>query len=287
MDTSDFQSYRSLLQGIAYRMLGSVSEAEDIVQETYIKFSKQNKDEINNLRSWLVTVCSRLSLDRLKSAQRQRETYVGPWLPEPWLTTEESPADHAQIDDSISTALLYTLERLSPGERAAFLLHDVFGYSFDEISKILEKSPQACRKLASRARTQAKEEKPRFETNPSTHQKLIQSFLAAIKEGNLATLEEILATDVTLVSDGGGKAFAARKILHGIPTIGKFFITTSRQAAQSENTYEYRPTWYNGSPGLLIYENDIPVSAINLLVSENQIHGFYIHRNPDKLARFR
>lgn len=288
MDTNAFESYRALLHGIAYRMLGSISEAEDIVQETYLRYAtKSNDDEIQNLRSWLVTVCSRLSLDRLKSAQRQRETYIGPWLPEPLLQTEKSPADELAIDDSVSTALLYTLERLSAAERAAFLLHDIFGYSFDEIAGILDKTPQSCRKLASRARAQAVKAKPRFEVTPQTHRKLIDSFFTAIREGNLASLENILTENVTLISDGGGKAFAARKILHGIPLIGKFYTNITKQAAASGNHYRFEQTWYNGTPGLIIYENDIPITAINLFVSENRIHSFYVHRNPDKLNIFR
>lgn len=287
MNTDDFEQFRSLLHGIAYRMLGSTVEAEDIVQETYLKYaSESDKATIRNLRSWLVTVCSRLSLDRLKSAQRQRETYVGPWLPEPLLQTHESPADQLSVDDTISTALLYTLERLTPSERAAFLLHDIFGYSFDEISEILEKSSQACRKLASRARTHAKENKPKFETTPQAHQRLINSFFTAIKEGDLDSLKNILSEDVTLVSDGGGKAFAARKVLQGIPIIGKLYMNLAKQAAQSNTYYDYVATWYNGSPGLVLYENGTPVTAINVYVSENRIQHFFVHRNPDKLAAF-
>ncbi|MDQ8205258.1 RNA polymerase sigma-70 factor [Pelagicoccus sp. SDUM812003] len=281
-----FESYRALLQGIAYRMLGSVAEAEDIVQETYLKWDQTDTQTIANARAWLVTVCSRLSIDRLKSARARRERYVGPWLPEPLLVEESSPADQLAIDDSVSTALLYTLERLSPAERAAFLLHDVFSYGYEEIASILDKTPAACRKLVSRARAAARERKPKFETDPQLHRRLMESFLDAARQGDLAALESLLAQDATLVSDGGGKAFAARKVLQGVAIISKFFVTTSKQAAQSGNVYAHRPTWYNGAPGLIIYENEIPVSAINIHVSENRIQGFFIHRNPDKLATF-
>ncbi|MEM9158802.1 MAG: RNA polymerase sigma factor SigJ [Verrucomicrobiota bacterium] len=282
--SSPFESYRSLLQGIAYRMLGSVAEAEDIVQETYLKFSAANPAEIQNLRSWLVTVCSRLSLDRLKSAQRRRETYVGPWLPEPLLTTDATPATQLSIDDTVSTALLYTLERLSPSERAAFILHDIFEYSFDEISEILNKTPAACRKLASRARTHAQANKPRYETTPETHQRLIDSFFKAIKEGDFETLEQILAEDVTFISDGGGKAIAARKALEGIDIIAKFFIGINKQAIASNLQYTYQPTWYNGAPALLLFEHDQAITAFNLHVVDKRIQTIFAHRNPDKLA---
>ncbi len=282
--SAEFESYRTLLQGIAYRMLGSVVEAEDIVQETYLKWVDCERNQVQNPRSWLVTVCSRLSIDRLKSAQYQRENYVGPWLPEPLVVSETSPFDEASIDDSVSIALLYTLERLSPGERASFLLHDVFDYSFDEVAAILEKTPEACRKLASRARARAKENKPRFETSPETHELLMDSFFKAVKEGDLDGIKNLLAEDATLISDGGGKALAARKILEGAAIIGKFFVNIAKQEKASLSQFERRFAWYNGAPGLLVFENGNLVTAINLGISNGRIQNFYIHRNPDKLA---
>lgn len=281
-----FQQYRSLLQGIAYRMIGSVAEAEDIVQETFLKWSHQDTTLVRNARAWLVTTCSRLSIDRLKSAQVQRERYIGPWLPEPLLISEESPASHADLDDSISVALLYTLERLSPAERAAFLLHDVFDYSFEEIGEILEKSSVACRKLASRARSHAKSNKPRFPADTKLHNRLIESFLSAVQNGEVEQLRDLLAEDATLISDGGGKAFAARKPLLGADIICTLFATLLKQALRNGTQHEYFPTWFNGTPGVLVFENSTLASAYSFEVSEEKIQAIFVHRNPDKLVAF-
>ena len=281
---SSFESHRALLQGIAYRMLGSVAEAEDIVQETYVKYSAADATGIENLRSWLITVCCRLSIDRQKSAQRRRETYVGPWLPEPLLVTDSNPAEQLSVDDTVSTALLYTLERLSASERATFILHDIFEYSFEEVSQILGKSPAACRKLASRARDHVQASRPRYPSTPETHQRLINSFFLAIKDGDFESLEKILAEDVAFISDGGGKAIAARKVLEGVEIIAKFFINIDRQSAASGKRYTYRSIWYNGAPALLLLEDGNIITAFNLHVINNQIQTIFAHRNPEKLS---
>lgn len=281
-----FEGNRRLMEGLAYRMLGSLADAQDVVQETYLKWRDADLDRIENPRAWLVTVCSRLSLNILNSARSRRESYVGPWLPEPYLDDDAiDPADRAGVDDSVSVALMLALENLSPAERAAFLLNEIFDYGFDEIAEILGKSSAACRKLASRARISLKAGKPRFSATPDEHQRLVGSFLHAARSGDLNTLKSLLAASVELHSDGGGKVQAVPDILRGIDAVAAFFAKIGA-AYWTAQTVVMVPRWFNGVPGVLIYENGKLHTALSASIADGRITGIYALRNPDKLAPF-
>jgi RNA polymerase sigma-70 factor, ECF subfamily len=280
---SIFEAHRSLLTGVAYRMLGSVSDAEDMVEEAWLKWRDTDPGTIDSPRSWLVTVVSRLSLDRLKSAQVQREHYYGTWLPEPFLAESAGPST-AEIDESVSIALLYVLEKLSPVERAGFLLHEAFGFSFEEIAKILGKSPATCRKLVSRARGRIRSEKPRFTVTNREHEELLKRFLDACRAGDLEPLVEILEDSVTLYSDSGGKAAAAARILVGRNEIVRFLTNVFRN--RSTMFAGARIVSFNGASGILFFEEGQVATAISLEIQNGKIVGIFAHRNPDKLRRF-
>jgi RNA polymerase sigma-70 factor (ECF subfamily) len=281
-----FEGNRRLLEGLAYRMLGTLADAQDVVQETYLKWRDADLAHIENARAWLVTVCSRLSLNVLNSARARRESYVGPWLPEPYLDDRAvDPAERARVDDSVSVALMLALENLSPAERAAFLLSEIFDYSFDEIATILGKSSAACRKLASRARTSLKAEKPRFSATPDEHQRLVGAFLQAARAGDLDTLKSLLADSVELHSDGGGKVQAVPEILRGLDAVGRFFSKIG-PAYWSGPSVSIVPHWFNGVPGILIYHDGRLNTALSASITDGRITGLYALRNPDKLAAF-
>jgi len=281
-----FESHRALLQGLSYRMLGSIAEAEDVVQETFLRWLNADHDAIDAPRAWLVRVCSRLAIDQLKSARVRREQYVGPWLPEPMITSDDTPADQLQLDDTISMALLTVLERLTPAERAAFLLHDVFSFDFEEVGRIIDKSAAACRKLASRAREHVRDNKPRFTSVTSEHERLTGAFLQAVHSGDLEQLQSIFQEDVTFHSDGGGKAQAARKVLYGREAVCRFLMAINDRAAKQTAVITHDTRWFNGAPGLIIYEDDTPTVAFSFAISDGKIHAVYALRNPDKLAGF-
>src|ERR687895_165783 len=216
---------------IAYRMLGSVSEAEDLVQEALLRFHRAQAEgeRVESPRAYVSTVVTRLGIDQLRSARRRRETYVGDWLPEPLLTSEEDdPARHAETADSLSLAFLVLLESLSPEQRAVFLLHDVFDYPYDEIARIVGKSEANARQLAARARRHVKERRPRFEASREQQEELANRFFAAAEDGDLQGLEELLAHDVVFRGDGGGKAPAAARAVHGRATVARLLIAGMR-----------------------------------------------------------
>lgn len=283
--THIFEEHRRLLEGIAYRMLGTLADAQDVVQDTYLKWSRANSSEIENPRSWLVTVCSRLALDVLKSARVRRETYIGPWLPEPFLD-EPAPDAKLRTDETVSLALMLALEKLSPAERAAFLLHEVFGYSFEEVAAILNKSSAACRKLASRARAAVQADKPRFQATPEEHQRLLDAFLKAAHGGDLNRLQTVLAEAVELHADGGGKAVTAPEVLRGADAVASFFLRVMHERKPPGATTEIVTRWFNGVPGVLIYEAGRLVVALSVAIQSGRIHRIYALRNPDKLAAF-
>ncbi len=281
-----FEGNRRLLEGFAYRMLGTLADAQDVVQETYLKWREADVDRIENARSWLITVCSRLALNLLNSARVRRENYVGPWLPEPFIDEHAAdPAERARIDDSVSVALMLALETLTPAERAAFLLHEIFAYSFDEIAGILVKTPAACRKLASRARTALHAEKPRFSTTPDEHQRLVGAFLQAARSGDLETLKTLLADAAELHSDGGGKVQAVPEILRGSEPVAAFFARIGA-TFWTRDTVAMVPHWFNGVPGMLIYENRELTTALTVAIGNGRIAAVYALRNPEKLAAF-
>ena len=281
-----FEAHRGLLRSIAYRMLGSLADAEDIVQETWLRLSRAGLAAVGNPRSWLVTVASRLCLDRLKSARAQREEYVGVWLPEPYPAEDHGGAKRGEIDESVSIALMLVLEKLSPQERAGFLLHEVFGFSFDEIARVLEKTPPACRKLVSRARARVRAGRPRFKASREDHETLLSRFLEACRAGEMAPLLELLHPAAEFHSDGGGKAITAPKVLDDPALIAKFFVRIARETRPSGGFRETKAAFFNGAPGLLIYQGGRPITALALEIAEGKIIRIFAHRNPDKLRLF-
>lgn len=281
-----FEEHRPMLEGVAYRMLGSLAEAQDMVQETWLRWARANKEEIRSVRSWLVTTCSRLCLDQLKSAARTRQEYVGPWLPEPFLTDQAGPGRAAEIDETVSIALMLALENLSPHERAALILHDVFDFNFGEISRILDKTEPACRKLASRAREHVRSEKPRFKATEQDHQRLLKSFLQAARQGDLLQLKSLFAGDVELRTDGGGKVAAARKILIGDDIVARFFVGVLGKTQKQADDFQVDFRHWNGSLGAVVYLDGEPVSAFSLNIDQDRIRTIYALRNPDKLRVF-
>ncbi len=285
-ELSTVERHRSTLTGLAYRMLGDWAEAEDIAQETLIRWhrlSPEARAEIATPKAWLLRAASRRALDQLKSARRRRLEYVGPWLPEPWLQDESTAADRLEADESITMALMVALERLSPSERAAYLLRDVFGLPFSEIAAAIGKSAEACRQLASRARAAIRSGKPRFELRADRHAALLHAFLKASAEGDVEDLTALLAEDVTLHSDGGAGVRAARKVLSSREIVTRFFAGLARKKRRSATRLRYELRVVNGLPAALIFENDQLSTLLSLAVAEGRIQAIYQQRNPGKL----
>jgi RNA polymerase sigma-70 factor (ECF subfamily) len=270
------------LFGIAYRMLGEVGEAEDAVQEAFLRWTQADQAEIDNPAGWLTTVTSRICLDRLKSAQRRRETYVGPWLPEPLATDDVDPADVAGTADSLNLAFLVVLEQLSPVERAVFLLHDVFGYRHDEIAAMLDRSPAAVRQAASRARAHLAERRPRYERDVQRRNDVALAFMNAVAGADLDALIALLAPDVTFVADGGGVVAAARHPQHGAERVAQI-ITALARLRPPDWTFSVRQL--NGETGICVHRADGAIdSAWILHAVDGRITGIDVLRNPRKLA---
>ncbi|MBV1857201.1 MAG: RNA polymerase sigma factor SigJ [Nannocystaceae bacterium] len=283
----EFERSRRRLEGIAYRMCGVLADAQDIVQETHLKWCATDQSSIRDPHSWLVTVCSRLAVDTLKSARRRRETYVGLWLPEPFVDVDPaSPAAQAQIDESVSVALMVALEMLTPSQRAAFLLHDVFGYRFDEVARTLGQSELSCRKLASRARKAVRAERPKELVDPEQHQELLDAFFEAVHLGELETLKSLLQASVELHADGGGRVKTATTVLCGPDAVAGFFLRIWREQVPTRESVRLETRWFNGSPGVLIYQHDRLVAAISLALERGAIRRIFALRNPDKLTAF-
>jgi RNA polymerase sigma-70 factor, ECF subfamily len=279
----DFEVLRPLLFAIAYRMLGTAGDAEDVVQEAYLRYQAADPHNIRSTKAFLTTVVTRLSIDQLKSARRQRESYVGAWLPEPLLTTPgDQPADLAALNDSLSTALLVLLETLNPVERAVFLLHEVFDYDYAAIAEIVGKSEAACRQALHRARTAVRSGKPRFQSTADEHRVVFTRFLEACAEGDVEALEAILAADVTAVADSGGKASAATRPLHGSKVVAAFMLGLFKRAPVGLG---YELTEINGRKGLIIRQDGTVVVSFTADVAGGKITAVWAMRNPDKLGR--
>src|SRR5262249_35977755 len=235
-----FEPYRRRLVGLAYRMLGSMADAEDAVQETYLRWHEADRDNVSNPRAFLMTTTTRICLDMLKSARARREEYVGPWLPEPILDTAAlAPDSRTELAEDLSIALLMTLDRLSALERAAFLLHDVFDFSFNEVAAALQRSEAACRQLAARARAHVRAVRPRGATAPparsgeidAKHAQLLSAFMAATQAGDLNAMTQLLASDVRIVTDGGGKVRSALEVIEGADRAARFIVEATRKRA--------------------------------------------------------
>lgn len=276
-----FEEHRSYLFSIAYRMLGSVSEAEDMVQEAFLRFQQVDEAEVESPRSYLSAIVTRLCLDYLKSARVQREQYVGPWLPEPLLISSESePAKITETLDSISFAFLVLLEKLTPNERAVFLLREVFNYDYDEIAAIIGKEPATCRQYFSRARKHLSDNRPRFEIQQEAHSQIMMQFLEACRTGDLDQLEQLLAEDVVAFSDGGGKVAAATRPIFGRNRVARFWLGIAKQ--EPEN-FTAEMVLINGEQGLIGRVNDEIVFALVMEIQDGHIQHIWTVRNPDKL----
>jgi RNA polymerase sigma-70 factor (ECF subfamily) len=272
--------YRRRLLGLGYRMLGSRSDAEDVVQDAYLRFA--DADDVRNPEAFLVTIVTRLCLDRLKSAKAQREIYVGPWLPEPVFDTEGLSSDAAtELADDLSFALLLALDRLSPQERAAFLLHDVFEVPFSEIATMIGRSEPACRQLATRARRAVRNERPLPATAPDGHELLLKAFLEAVASGDLSRLTGLLRDDAVALTDGGGRKAAALNPIHGADKVARLFISLAAKASGRDIRIE--PAMINGSIGALLYLDGELDLSISINVDGEKIAAIYLVRNPDKL----
>ena len=280
MDTSAVtaEELRPLMLSIAYRMVGSFSEAEDLVQEAFVRLHETG--DVSAPKAWLTTVLTRLCIDHLRSARVRREQYTGTWLPEPVLA---DPAPDAAVRaESLSMAVLVLLESLTPVERAVFVLHDVFDYGYDEISEIVGKTPENCRQLAARARRHVDERRPRFEPSREQREELARRFIAALYEGETDGLVELLAADAAFYGDGGGKAPAVGRSLHGRDEVAKVLAGFGRVGVRRGAIVQFAEI--NGQPGLLAFEDRALVAAWSLVISDGVIQAIHGVVNPDKLA---
>ncbi len=277
-DAEIFATYRPLLFGIAYRMLGSVMDAEDIVQEAYLHWQRRGDTPVASPKAFLSTIVTRQSINHLHAARTQRETYPGPWLPEP-IVAEREPemAETTVLHESLSMAFLILLESLTPVERAIFLLHDVFAYDFHEIAGIVGKGEANCRQIARRARQQIQARRPRFDPDPAQRERLTQQFIAACTDGDLSGLLATLANDATLWTDGGGKATAALRPVLGAEPIAAFILGIMRKIPS-----RHERTVVNGQPGLII-QTDRGPSVLALDIADGAIRAIHVVANPDKL----
>jgi RNA polymerase sigma-70 factor, ECF subfamily len=276
-----FEKHRARLSGVAYRMLGSRADAEDIVQEAYLRWHRASLDEIRSPEAWLVTTVTRLCIDRLRQARLERETYVGPWLPEPLVSAAAPPADGpSELASSLSVAFLVVLERLLPEERAAFLLHEVFESDYSEIAQILGKSEAACRQIVSRARRRVRDDRPRVEVSADARRGLLERFVQAVMTRDKEALMGVLASDATWTSDGGGKAKAAHKIIQGSEHVAQFILgVLSRNAAR----IQLRELTVNDELGVGIYLDGHVLAVISAQTDGQKILAMFSVLNPDKL----
>lgn len=279
---------RPLMFSIAYRMLGSVVEAEDIVQDAFVRMQRNPDLDVESPEAFATTVTTRLAIDHLRSARVRREQYVGSWLPDPLLTsgTESDPAHRAELSDTLSMAFLVLMESLSPVERAVFLLRETFGYDYDRIAAIVEKSEANCRQIFTRARQRIDQRAPRFEVSEQRRDELARRFFAACETGDLAALEELLAEDVVFYGDGGGKGPAVKRPVEGREQVARFVLGIVRQAVRTQVRIE--PAAVNGEPGACLVDVDGTVLAVlSLEIGAGGVHALRNQLNPDKLAHLR
>jgi RNA polymerase sigma-70 factor (ECF subfamily) len=278
---TEFEALRPQLTRVAYGMLGSLAEAEDVVQESWLRLGRADRAEIDDLRAWLTTVVGRLALDALGSARRRRETYVGEWLPEPLV---EEEGDDPTLDEAVSTALLLVLERLSPAERTAFLLHDVFDLPFDKVAAVVGRSPAAVRQLAARARDHVEAGKPRFPADREEEVRIVVAFATAWQEGDHQALLEVLDPDAVMRSDGGGNVPSALMPLHGADRIARALLGLRRAAQRHGRESQGRLARVNGATGLVIVDEEA-TSVFSLTIDAARVTAIDIVRNPEKLRR--
>ncbi|WP_327366073.1 RNA polymerase sigma-70 factor [Streptomyces sp. NBC_01217] len=283
--TDVFEDNRPVLTGVAYRMLGRIADAEDVVQEAWLRWSSAPRDDVREPRAFLVRITTRLAIDRLRQVQSRREAYVGPWLPEP-LVTDFGPAapdtaEQAMLADSVSVAVLVVLESLSPLERAVFVLREAFGFPYAEIAATLDRAEAAVRQLAGRARRHVEERKPRYDVDPAQRRDLTERFLAAAAGGDIDELLSLLAPDVRLVGDSGGKSKAPLRIIESADKVGRFLFAVAHDQIPDLG---FRFLELNGRPGVLVLAGGKPDSVFQVEIRGGLIQCVYIVRNPDKLT---
>ncbi len=276
--TDSFVEHRNLLFTVAYEMLGSAADAEDVLQETWLRWSAVDRAEVRDERAYLVRITTRLSLNRMRTLARRRESYVGPWLPEPLLTSPDVAEDVA-LADSVSTAMLVVLETLTPTERAVFVLREVFVLAYDEIAAAVDKSPAAVRQIASRARAHVAERRPRGDVTPSQRAEVIARFLGATASGDLQSLMDVLAPDVVLLTDGGGVKKAALRPIVGREKVLRFLDAVAPEGVRADVVV------VNGAPALRLLVDGKVDGIGTMLVENGLVTGLYIVRNPAKLSR--
>lgn len=278
-----FERHRNQCFAAAYRMLGSVADAEDVVQETWLRWSAQDRSEVTNPQAYLVRTATRLALNRLRALRARRESYVGPWLPEPLVTeqTEPDAAESAVLAESASAAMLVVLETLAPAERAVFVLREVFDYPHSDIATALGRSTASVRQLAHRAREHVQARRPRFDTDQTTRRRVTERFLAACQGGDVAALLGQLAPDVTLRTDGGGKVKSARHPIHGADKVARFLAGIHRSRFRRR---DFQHVQLNGQPGAITWFEDALDAAITVDVVDGSVQRVGIVTNPDKLA---
>ena len=278
MSDEAFARHRSLLFTVAYEMLGSASDAEDVVQETWLRWAGVDQATVRDPRAYLVRIVTRQALNRLRSLARRREEYVGEWLPEPLATTPDVAAD-VELAESLSMAMLTVLETLGPAERAVFVLREVFETPYEEIAEAVGKSPAAVRQIAHRARDHVAARRPRMPASPQEQQEAVERFLAAVRHGDLQGLLDILAPDVVIVADGGGLVAAARTPIRGAERAAAFLVNAARSF-----DFEAKAAWLNGSPAVRIEIGGAVDTAVSLSVEDGRITRIYAVRNPHKLT---
>ena len=292
--SDSFEPHRRRLLGLAYRMLGSMADAEDAVQEAYLRWHGVDREKVSEPKAFLMTTTTRICLDMLTSARARHEEYVGPWLPEPIFDTAAlTPDSRAELAEDLSVALLLTLDRLSPLERAAFLLHDVFDFSFSEVATSLQRSEAACRQLAARARANVRAARPRGITAPQAssgavdvkYARLLSAFTAAVESGDLNVLTQLLASDVRVITDGSGKVRAALNAIDGADRVAHFLVDVMRKRPDAwwREDFTMRFALVNGLPGVVVDASEGPVQTTAFEIEGNVIKALYVVRNPDKL----
>ena len=288
--SASFEPHRRRLLGLAYRMLGSMAEAEDAVQEAYLRWHDADRESVAEPRAFLITTTTRICLDVLKSARVRREEYVGPWLPDPVTDTAAlAPDTQTEMAEDLSVALLLALDRLSPLERAAFLLHDVFDYSFTQVADTLGRNEAACRQLASRARTRVREARPAgaLQTRAGSseidakHAELLSAFITASRSGDVSTLTRLLASDAKFVSDGGGKVPAALNVIEGAERVAALLVGFVRKGWTDDTTIRFERI--NGLPGLILSWPNGLVQTNAFEIEGDVVKAIYVVRNPEKL----
>lgn len=281
---SEFERHRPFLTGLAYRMLGSFTDAQDVVQDAFLRWHRDRETVVENPRAWLARIVTRLCLDTMKSARARREAYVGPWLPEPIF--ERLDASVAAPDDRVDApmALMLALERLSPLERAAFILHDLFDMEHAEIAEALDRTEAACRQLLIRARAHVSEPKQRFRVEQDEATRITTAFFAAMTSGNALMLRDLLASAAALHSDGGGKVAAVRQVLTGAEAVERFFQSLLDRFGPMPATWS-GPLWINGLPGYVSVDVGGNVQTTALEIEDGRVVAVYVVRNPDKLTR--